>query len=38
MNKLQDILSLYYRYEFIEIVERTDGEDKCITRDSIYIR
>ena len=35
MNKLQDIINLYYKYEFIEIVERTDVEGKCITREFI---
>ena len=35
MNKLQDILNLYYKYEFIEIVERTDVDGKCITREFI---
>lgn len=34
-NKLSYILSLYYKYEFIEVVERTDGEGKCITREFI---
>lgn len=35
MNKLQDILNIYYKYEFIEIVERTECEGKCITREFI---
>lgn len=35
MNKLQDILNLYYKYELIEIVERTDGEGKYFTREII---
>lgn len=29
-NKLSYILSLYYRWEFIEIVERTNGDGDCI--------
>lgn len=42
MNKLQDILNLYYRWEFIEIVERTDVErtdveGKFITREFILV-
>ena len=36
-NKLSYILSLYYRWEFIEIVERTDVEGKCITREFILV-
>lgn len=37
-NNLSYILSLYYRWEFIEIVERTDGGSECITREFILER
>lgn len=38
MNKLQDILNLYYKYEFIEIVERTNGSGDCIIKETILER
>lgn len=38
MNKLSYILSLYYRYEFIEIVERTNGVGDCIIKETILER
>lgn len=37
-NNLSYILSLYYRWEFIEIVEQTDGGSECITREFILER
>lgn len=37
-NNLSYILSLYYRWEYIEIVERTDGGSECITREFILER
>ena len=37
-NNLSYILSLYYRWEFIEIVERTNGEGDCITKEFILER
>lgn len=37
-NKLSYILSLYYRWEFIEIVERTNGEGDCSTKEFILER
>lgn len=37
-NNLSYILSLYYRYEFIEIVERTNGDGNCITKEVILER
>lgn len=37
-NNLSYILSLYYKWEFIEIVERTSGEGDCITKEFILER
>lgn len=37
-NNLSYILSLYYKWEFIEIVERTNGEGDCITKEFISER
>lgn len=37
-NNLSYILSLYYSWEFIEIVERTNGEGDCITKEFILER
>ena len=37
-NKLAYILSLYYRWEFIEIVERTNGDSDCIIKETILER
>ena len=37
-NKLSYILSLYYRWEYIEIVERTNGDGDCITKEFILER
>ena len=37
-NNLSYILSLYYRYEFIAIVERTNGDGNCITKEVILER
>ena len=37
-NKLSYILSLYYRWEFIEIVERTNGSSDCIIKETILER
>lgn len=37
-NKLSYILSLYYRWEFIEIVERTKGDSDCIIKETILER
>ena len=37
-NKLSYILSLYYRWEFIEIVERTNGGSDCLTEEFILER
>lgn len=37
-NNLSYILSLYYKWEFIEIVERTNGEGDCITKEFILER
>lgn len=37
-NKLSYILSLYYRWEFIEIVERTNGSSDCIIKEHILER
>lgn len=34
-NKLSYILSLYYRWEFIEIVERTNVDGDCIIKETI---
>lgn len=37
-NNLSYILSLYYRYEFIEIDERINGDGNCITKEVILER
>lgn len=37
-NNLSYILSMYYRWEFIEIVERTNGDSDCITKKVILER
>lgn len=37
-NKLSYILSLYYRWELIEIVERTNGDGDCIIKETILER
>ena len=37
-NKLSYILSLYYSWEFIEIVERTNGGSDCLTKEFILER
>lgn len=37
-NKLSYILSLYYRWEFIEIVERSNGDGDCIIKETILER
>lgn len=37
-NNLSYILSLYYRWELIEIVERTNGDGDCITKEFILER
>lgn len=37
-NNLSYILSLYYKWEFIEIVERTNGDGECITKEFILER
>lgn len=38
MNKLQDILNLYYKYEFIEIVERLNSDSDSIIKEVILER
>ena len=37
-NNLSYILSFYYKWEFIEIVERINGCGDCITREVILER
>ena len=37
-NNLSYILSLYYSWEFIEIVERTNGGSDCLTKEFILER
>lgn len=37
-NKLSYILSLYYRWEFIEIVERISDDGDCIIKETILER
>lgn len=37
-NNLSYILSLYYRWEYIEIVERINGDGDCITKEVILER
>lgn len=37
-NNLSYILSLYYRWEFIEIVEQTNGCSDCIKKEVILER
>lgn len=38
MNKIQDILNLYYKYEFIEIVERMNSDSDSIIKEVILER